>query len=235
MGLFDGIGGSLVSAGASLVGGLLNNNANKNQAQIANQFSAQQSQAQMDFQREMSNTAYQRSTADLEAAGLNPMLAYSQGGASSPAGAAATGQQATMHNVISPAVDAYNNTARQVNETRKNPHEIKKITQETHTSNAQEHATGASENKTLAETNQLYKESIARLDKLTAEIESLRSQAKLNSAVKANTEQNTAINKPEEAASKAPGAEAAARANRYLKPIGTAIGSAKEAIPLLRK
>lgn len=52
--------------------------------------SAKQANNQMDFQREMSNTAHQREVTDLRAAGLNPILSALGNGSSSPSGAMGT-------------------------------------------------------------------------------------------------------------------------------------------------
>lgn len=99
----------LAAAGSSLIGGLFGmkgqqdaNHANATQVAAMNAFNAQEAQKNRDFQERLSDTQYQRATADMRAAGLNPALAYQQGGAGTPSGATASGGAARFENPSAP-------------------------------------------------------------------------------------------------------------------------------------
>lgn len=85
MGFFDGLAGGLLG----LAGGIFTNNSASKQASENRQ-----------FQEDMSNTAHQREVADLQAAGLNPLLSVNSG-ASVP-----SGNVAPVVNPVSSAMDA---------------------------------------------------------------------------------------------------------------------------------
>lgn len=67
---------------------------NSSESAAQREFEAAEAQKNRDWQTEMSNTAYQRSVADLKAAGLNPWLAVGNG-ASTPSAVSVVGDAAS--------------------------------------------------------------------------------------------------------------------------------------------
>lgn len=122
--------GDVIQAAGSLIGTNQTNQKNWDIAQANNQWSAQQYA-----------TRYQTTVKDLEAAGLNPMLAYSQGAGTPPTAS----QVAPMQNALGNATEAFNKS-------RSTTSAIDLQRQQVEQSKAQVGLTNAQSAKTAAET-----------------------------------------------------------------------------------
>lgn len=110
--MFGGLSlGGAIGGLLGFVGQQQTNQKNWDIAQAANAASAQQAQSQMDFQERMRATQYQTAVEDMQKAGLNPMLAYSQGGAGTPSGAMGQVSTAKVGNTLASAVQGYQSMA----------------------------------------------------------------------------------------------------------------------------
>jgi len=112
---------------------------------------------------------YQTQVKDLEAAGLNPMLAYSQSPGSAP-----TAQQIQFQNPLSSAVDAYNQSRKTSQDVARTPSQIKLQGAQAHSAEAsaklnakQESLVEANTKKVIAETENVPLEG-RRLERLSA-------------------------------------------------------------------
>lgn len=100
-----------IGAGISAIGTANSNETNLKIAEDTRAFNSREASINRDWQQGMSNTAYQRAMRDMKDAGLNPMLAFSQGGAATTGGAAASASNASpMQNELGDIGEAVSKT-----------------------------------------------------------------------------------------------------------------------------
>ena len=201
--MFGGLSlGGAIGSVLGFLGQQQTNQKNWDISQAANAASAQQAQAQMDFQERMRETQYQTAVEDMKKAGLNPMLAYSQGGAGTPSGAMGQVSTAKVGNTLASAVQGYQSMAMTNAELDQKDALTQNTSAQTVKTEADTIQTAVNIQKILADTElskQQYINMQEMLNKLVAEIANLRatkplieaqtSQAK---ATTANVEQNIA-------------------------------------------
>lgn len=98
--------GTGLSGGLQYLGQREANQTNRDIARDTTAANMAEAQRNRDFQREMSNTAFQRQVEDLKRAGINPLLATGMSGASTPSGSAGSAVGATVQNELSGLPDA---------------------------------------------------------------------------------------------------------------------------------
>lgn len=167
-----GVDDMLIGAAIGGLGSIFTNKTNSDNVEKTNEANAQQAQLNRDFQERMSNTAYQRGMEDMRRAGLNPILAYQKGGASSPGGAQAAMTTPHVENVaanaVSSAMQLKRNTAEVANMLQTNRN-LQATEQNIATDTALKEATAA---RTMSEDRILgYKLSPAELEAKKAQLD----------------------------------------------------------------
>lgn len=86
----------LQQMGYNTLGAIMQGVYNHIENSVAMNFNSTEAMKNREWQEQMSNTAYQRAVEDMKKAGLNPILAFQNGGASTPGGSAGTISGASM-------------------------------------------------------------------------------------------------------------------------------------------
>ena len=86
----------LQQMGYNTLGAIMQGVYNHIENSVAMNLNSAEAMKNREWQEHMSNTAYQRTVEDMKKAGLNPILAFQNGGASTPGGSAGTISGASM-------------------------------------------------------------------------------------------------------------------------------------------
>lgn len=184
-GMPPGTTSALLGAAGSFLGQNSANNANTALMNQGNAYNAYEADKNRAWQEQQRKTQYQTAVEDLKAAGLNPMLAYTQGGAKPTSGAQASSvSPPKIENALGNAANSAATTAMALNNVMQN-----KLIQ-------------AQINKTDTEADNIQADTVNKLDqnpnirlenkRMLADIAFKDTSARLNSATAYNTERGIA-------------------------------------------